>query len=200
LINCCSGDGGFEEAFVPEYTLDPAQQHLYEVICHRALNPNAKEIPEPSENVRKNLKPPAELEEQVKPVLEVIRSLFPLVEKIPKEGARKAAADLFKQESDKAEVVEPEKPNAQPSTIKKIGTISPVADFHTMLEEKQLPFQEGTNVFLLPRADALYGSYRVLILVLKTRMRTVFGCVLSKGCFCSFGEKGKFTRELTTHG
>jgi len=52
----------------------------------------------------------------------------------------------------------------------------------------------------IPYSPVYSTHFFVSILVLKTRMRTIFGCVLSKGRFCCFGEKGIFTRELTIHG
>ena len=52
----------------------------------------------------------------------------------------------------------------------------------------------------LPYSPVYSTHFFVSVLVLKTRMRTIFGCVLSMGSFCCFGEKGKFTRELTIQG
>ena len=56
------------------------------------------------------------------------------------------------------------------------------------------------KILVLPYSPVCSTHFFVLILVLKTQMRTIYGCVLSKGSFCCFGEKGKFTRELTIHG
>ena len=47
----------------------------------------------------------------------------------------------------------------------------------------------------IPYSPVYSTHFFVFILVRKSRMRTIFGCVLPKGRFCCFGEKGKFTRE-----
>lgn len=126
------------ELYNPLRTLDPYEQHFFTIVAKKALEGEHVDPREVSECVKELLAPRHELVQAVKPHLDRIKKQFPLQEVPLKEGTRKAAADVFKQDN-QSQVVDSLKPVSKPTDTvcvdPVVGTVQPQNDFDKLLDQ-----------------------------------------------------------------
>uniref|UniRef100_A0A1B6GA37 VWFA domain-containing protein n=1 Tax=Cuerna arida TaxID=1464854 RepID=A0A1B6GA37_9HEMI len=126
--------------------LNPAVEHLNNMVVLKALHPDSKLPSELNINIKNLLQPKPEILENASTSLDNIRTLFQL-EEIEQKSYRKGAADLFKRGStgnDTEVEVNPENladsiVGIVQSTVTEIGTVDPEGDF-LKLKELGEPF------------------------------------------------------------
>ena len=88
LMQGIDDDSGYSEAFSSDFTLNPANQHMFRSITYRALNP-AKPMPKINDELLNVISMPKKIKEQSKEHMEKIEELFPL------EVVKKVAKNAF---------------------------------------------------------------------------------------------------------
>uniref|UniRef100_A0A1B6HY89 Ku domain-containing protein n=1 Tax=Homalodisca liturata TaxID=320908 RepID=A0A1B6HY89_9HEMI len=125
--------------------INPAVEHLNNMVVFKALYPDSKLPSELSVNIKKMLQPKPEILEKASTSLDKIRTLFKLKE-IEQKSYRKEAADLFKSSTSNGIEVEVKPEDLADSivglvrsTVTEIGTVDPEGDF-LKLKELGEPF------------------------------------------------------------
>ncbi|KAK3920864.1 X-ray repair cross-complementing protein 5 [Frankliniella fusca] len=124
-------------AYDPHKTLDPYMQHYQSIVAKKALKGDSYiSRSETDEAVKHLLSPKEELIEASLPAITKIKSLFPLQKVTPKEGARKAAVDLFQQYGSDSSTKPTDKQPVDVKDIKiDIGTVKPEEDFKALINQ-----------------------------------------------------------------
>lgn len=130
------------EAFANNKILNPATQHMYRVITHRALHPN-QPIPVVDSDLNEHLEVPAKLVANAAPAVASLKALFPL-ERVVKPS-KEQFFDRIKKITTSANVSDPEATNnaapdddddgplAEESRLVEVGTMTPAEDFGELL-------------------------------------------------------------------
>ncbi|XP_034247573.1 X-ray repair cross-complementing protein 5 isoform X2 [Thrips palmi] len=128
-----------EGAYDPHNTPDPYEQHFHSLVAKKVLNGelyiSGSDI---DEAVIRLLTPKEEMLNKAKPAVEKIKELFTLTKITPKEGARNAAADIFKPDTKPLDIVDVKVPLASMDskpTPPHIGTVRPDKDFISLLNQ-----------------------------------------------------------------
>lgn len=122
----------------PLNTPDPYEQHFYDLVSKKVLNGelyiSGSDV---DEAVKQLLSPKPEILEAAKPAVKKIKELFTLTKVVPKEGARNAAADIFKQDTkplDIADVELTDQITKSKDVTPHVGTVRPDEDFALLLK------------------------------------------------------------------
>lgn len=149
--------------FDPHKTLDPYEQHFHSIIAKKALNKDMYfSGVEVDEAVRLLLSSSEEVLESAKPCLDEIKKLFTLTEIVPKEGARKAAADIFQQNK-----LDDSTPTPTPSSLchpdssnvtAHIGTVHPQEDFKNLVDAG-IPLEKACDLMAQVIRDLVFKAF-----------------------------------------
>ncbi|KAJ3069683.1 X-ray repair cross-complementing protein 5 [Podochytrium sp. JEL0797] len=147
LMHAVEDDGETKEAYKTEDVFNPGYQRIWQCIAHRALNPEAKDLPEMDPRFTAGVMPMVEVLERGKRALEEVKAAFEITKvEIDKEDNRKR----FKKGVDNAKDIERTVLNAaaaassstttttsfdtmSTNAITSVGTADPVSDFKTLL-------------------------------------------------------------------
>jgi ATP-dependent DNA helicase 2 subunit 2 len=141
------------ERLKPKTLLNPHLQRLYQCLEHRALNPDS-ELPDISTIITQYLQPPIKATE----VVCELQGKFTLRPNEKKTKRSAVAAAVFGDADDASGAVDDASAAKQPavgdvtklsdltsSAVSAVSSISPVEDFHTIINKKILPFNTACD-------------------------------------------------------
>lgn len=141
LMDALDDDTGSKEAFALHKTLNPIHQHMFRTVAHRALHPKAP-IPAMDEELKKLVDVPPKVRERSKPVLEEVKTLFPLKEikinarikwlqranKITAHPDATGAGTSQQSDNNGEDELDDQR------TVVEVGTVTPAEDFALLLK------------------------------------------------------------------
>lgn len=146
-------------AYDPHKTLDPYMQHYQSIVAKKALKGDSFiSRSETDQAVKQLLSPKEELVEAALPTLAKIKTLFPLTKVTPKEGARKAAVDLFQQYAPDLSTQTVKQPLDVKDIKHDIGTVQPEEDFKTLINQG-LPLDKACDLLMKVVRDLILQAF-----------------------------------------